>query len=223
MGERASCPVSRLGHRRVQYTINMDDETNTDDETRSEVTRLLLAWSDGDAIARDRLMVLLQDELRRMAHGRLAQERNDITLETLDLVQEMVMRLLKRDTVAWQSSAQFRGEASKIMRLVLIDHARQRRAKRRNEGVRPAALDRVPDVSLEERDDQWISLDDALGVLESVDLEQYEVILRHYFGGQTCVEIGEDMGLPEIRAKRRLKSGRAFLRQVMADSESGES
>ena len=95
------------------------------------VTELLLDWSAGDEQARDRLMQLVYDELRRIAGSRLRAERSEHTLQATALVNEAYMRLVDQTRVQWRNRAHFFGIASHLMRRILVDHARRRRAEKR--------------------------------------------------------------------------------------------
>ncbi len=186
----------------------------------NEATDLLQAWGGGDRDAFDRLMLVLQDELRGIAHRYMAGERPDHTLETRALVNEMYLRLVKRKRVSWKNSDQFRAFAAKTMRRVLVDHARKRQAKIRNEGVRPMPIDELRDMP-DRRDRELIALDDAMRDLEKLNERQHSVVELHYFGGLTCAEIGEVMDFAEITGKRDLRAGRAWLERAMKRPEPG--
>lgn len=184
-------------------------------DKKNEVTRLLLAWSDGDKVAFDRLMVVLEGELRKIARRYMASERPDHTLETMALVNEMCLRLLDRDSLTWKNSAQFRAFAANTMKLVLVDHARKHLARIRNEGLKPLPIDELRDLPMS-RDRELVELADSLQGLSRINERQSCVVELHYFGGLTCTQIGADMGFSEATAKRALVAGRAWLRREMA-------
>lgn len=187
-------------------------------DKKGDVTRLLLAWSDGDDAAFERLMVVLEGELRKIARRQMAGERSDHTLETMALVNEMCLRLLDRKSFTWKNSAQFRAFAANTMKLVLVDHARRYHARMRNEGVKPLPIDEVRDLPAH-RNGELIELADALERLALVNERQAQVIELHYFGGLTCAQIGEDLGFSKATAKRALTAGRAWLRREMKARE----
>ena len=105
-----------------------------------EITELLIAWGDGDPAALKRLMPLVYDELRRLARGYLRREANQSVLEPTALVHEAYLRLANRERLSWQSRSQFYGLAAKIMRDLLVDHARRRRAVRHGGGAERLSL-----------------------------------------------------------------------------------
>lgn len=187
-------------------------------DKKSEVTRLLVAWSDGDEAAFDRLMVVLEDELRKIARRQMAGERADHTLETMALVNEMCLRLLDRRSLTWKNSAQFRAFAANTMKRVLVDHARRYQARMRNEGVKPLPIDEIRGIPAY-RNGELIELADGLHRLARVNERQAQVIELHYFGGLTCAQIGEDLGFSKATAKRALTAGRAWLRREMRPQE----
>lgn len=121
----------------------------------SEVTQLLLAWSDGDETALERLMPLVEAELRRLARAYMARERPDHTLQATALVNELCLRLLGRDTVSWRNRAHFMGFAAETMKRILVDHARKRQTRKRGDGVKPLPLDEVTELA-ERRDRAWV-------------------------------------------------------------------
>ncbi len=191
------------------------------DETSNEVTRLLIAWREGDRQALDQLIPLVADELHRIAEGYMAVERGDHTLQPTALVNEVYLRLVKPENVSWQNRAHFLGFAALTMKRILVDHARKRRAKSRNLGVKPMPLDELQDVAAE-LDQELIALDDALEVLKKLDRRQSRAVELFYFAGLTCAEIGEVLNRSEATAKRALSAGRAWLRrEVRSLEESG--
>src|SRR5437762_4892461 len=115
----------------------------------NEVTRLLLDWSGGDKAALDKLMPLVYDELRRLAHHYMGRERPGHTLQTTALVNEAFLRLIDQRSVEWQNRAHFFGIASRMMRRILVDHARSLRYAKRGRGALQVSLDEALIVSPE--------------------------------------------------------------------------
>jgi len=188
------------------------------EESANEVTRLLVAWREGDQQALDRLIPLVEAELHRIAKGYMAQERRDHTLQPTALVNEVYLRLVQPDSVNWQSRAHFLGFAAWTMKRILVDHARKRQAKIRNEGVKPLPLDELRDLPVE-FDQELIALDDALQVLKELNERQSRAVELFHFAGLTYVEIGEVLGCSEATAKRALQAGRAWLRREIRSLE----
>ena len=144
------------------------------------MTELLLAWSGGDAGALGRLMPLVGDELRRIARRHMRKERRDHTLQPTALVNELYMKLVDRDRVSWQSRAHFYGAAAEMMRRILVDHARIRRAAKRRHGEKPLPLDEARDAC-QAADDELLALDDALLTLAKRHPRQARVVELHFF------------------------------------------
>lgn len=187
-------------------------------DRQNEVTRLLGAWRDGDPDALDRLMPLVEEELHRLAEGYMARERGDHTLQPTALVNEVYLRLVKPESVSWQNRAHFLGFSARTMKRILVDHARKRQAKIRNEGVKPLALDELRDLPFE-LDQELIDLDEALESLRQLDERQSDAVELYHFAGLTYAEIGEVLRCSEATAKRALRAGRAWLRRRIRPSE----
>jgi RNA polymerase sigma factor (TIGR02999 family) len=152
------------------------------------VTGLLHAWGNGDLGAREKLMPLVYQELRRRAAAYLRSERSDHTLQPTALVNEAYLRLIGQERVVWQNRAHFYGVAAQMMRRILVDHARgQKRGKRFGAAVRVALDERVgmtqpPDCEL-------LLLDQALNELAAMDPQQAQIVELRYFGGLTEDEV----------------------------------
>ncbi len=183
-----------------------------------DVTRLLTAWREGDEQALDRLMPLVEEELHRIAVAYMAVERRDHTLQPTALVNEVYLRLVKPESVSWQNRAHFLGFAALAMKRILVDHARKRQAKIRNEGVKPLPLDELRDIPVE-LDREIIAVDDALRMLYKLDRRQSQAVELFHFAGLTYAEIGEVLGFSEATAKRALRAGRAWLRRAIRSIE----
>lgn len=154
-----------------------------------DVTRLLRAWSDGDESAFERVLPLVYEELHRMAARYLVGERSTISLQTTALVNELCVRLLGWDPVRWQNRGHFYGVSARMMRRVLVDIARRRRAGRRGG---PDAL-RVPldDLAANEPTADLLAIDMALELLASEDPRKARVVELRFFGGLTVEETAE--------------------------------
>jgi len=160
-----------------------------------DVTGLLQIWSGGDQRAFDQLIPLVYGELHRMAHRYLARERGDISLQATGLVNEVCLRLLGWDPVRWQNRGHFFGVSARMMRRVLVDIARRRRAGRRGgDGVVHVPIDSV-DVAEERPDADLESLDRALDELAARDARKAQVVELKFFGGLSMEEIAEALGV----------------------------
>jgi len=175
-----------------------------------EVTGLLRQWSAGDERARDRLIPLLYDRLRELAHRRLGGAAADSSLNTTELVHEAYIRLVDSPRVDLPDRAHFLALASEIMRNLLVDRARARLAAKRGGGIRPLDLDKFEWIS-EENLETVVELDDALKRLEGLSPRQGQLLQHRYFGGLTLAESATPTGVSLATAKRDLRSARAWL------------
>lgn len=179
-----------------------------------EITRLLVSWSNGDKTALDRLMPLVYDELRRLARSHLRRERPDHSLQPTALVHEAYVRLIDQENVSWQGRAQFFGLAARMMRNILVDHARARRTAKRAGGEYKLSLSKIerygrkPEVEL-------TALDDALSDLSRLKPEHARVVELKYFGGLTIPEIAEVVGVSHATIERQWAFARSWLRREM--------
>ncbi|MDQ2921703.1 MAG: sigma-70 family RNA polymerase sigma factor [Acidobacteriota bacterium] len=183
-----------------------------------EVTQLLLDWSNGNQAALDKLMPLVYEELRRLAHLYMARERPEHTLQTSALVNEAYLRLVDQN-VHWESRTQFVAIAAKLMRQILVDHARQRHRAKRGAGVRPVPLEEANIVS-EERAAEMIALDDALENLASVDQRKCQILELRFFGGLSIEETAEVLQVSSGTVMRDWTLAKAWLRiEMTGDKE----
>lgn len=179
----------------------------------SQVTGLLVRWSEGDAAARDKLIPLVYDELRRLARQCLAGQRSDHTLQSTALVHEAYLRLVDCDSVHWQNRAQFFALAAKLMRQVLVDHARTRNAAKRDGGIRLTLQDAL---SLsKKRSVDLIGLDDALNELARLDAQQSQIVELRFFGGLSIEDTSHVLGISPATVKREWATARTWLYQEM--------
>jgi len=210
-------------------SVAPDNKNNA--ESSGEVTRLLQRWSDGDATALEALWPLVYDDIRRMAGRQIASERSGHTLQATALVNEAFIRLAGERAFQWQRREQFLALAAQIMRRVLVDYARQRKAQRRGEGVRPVsihdtwaaneveraqALDAFHDESID-----VLAIDDALTRLQQVDAPQGRIVELRYFGGLTLEETASVVGISLATVKREWAMARAWLRRELLSSGAG--
>jgi RNA polymerase sigma factor (TIGR02999 family) len=187
-----------------------------EDPSRHEVTRLLRLWSEGDSQALESLMPLVYGELRRLAGHYLRSERPDHTLQPTALVHEAYLRLVDQKSVAWQNRAHFFGIAAQMMRRVLVDHARRRKAAKRDGSLcRAGAADGEADIEAVDRDSEILALDQALSRLEALDARQSRIVELRFFGGLTVEETAEAAGVSTATVKREFRTARAWLRQEL--------
>ncbi len=205
-----------LGGRVAKWVIAppAQSKANMEPVATHEVTNLLLAWRNGDAQALECLTPLVYDELRRLAARYLQHERAGHTLQATALVNEAYLQLINQPQVDWQSRAHFIGIAARLMRQILVDHARARIADKRNAGVAALALDDAVEV-LHHKTPDLIALDDALLDLAKLDERKSRIIELRYFGGLSMEEIAEVTGLSVATLRRDLRMAEAWLGRQM--------
>jgi RNA polymerase sigma factor (TIGR02999 family) len=193
-----------------------DDQGATGESGRAagEVSGLLLAWGHGDLGARDNLVPLVYGELRRRAAVYLRHERVDHTLQPTALVHEAYVRLIGQDRVAWQNRAHFFGVAAQLMRRILVDHARARRAAKRPWAECRIALEEQHAVTTPFDVDVML-LDQALVELAAVDSRQAQIVELRYFAGLSEREIAEVVAVSRSTVTREWRFARAWLHRRM--------
>jgi RNA polymerase sigma-70 factor (ECF subfamily) len=159
------------------------------DNARAMVTQLLVEWSGGRQEALRELLPAVEQELHRIARGYMRRERPNHTLQTTALVNEAYLRLIDQDDVSWQNRAHFFGIAARIMRQILIDHAR-RVQRKRGGPQRAVPLDEAL-VLAPEKSVALVALDDALSRLATLDPRKAKVVELRYFGGLSVEEAAE--------------------------------
>jgi RNA polymerase sigma factor (TIGR02999 family) len=176
----------------------------------SDVTALLKRWSAGDVRARDELMPLVYDRLRRLAHERLRSRSGEHSLSTTELVHEAYLRLAGAPPMDLPDRAHFLALASQVMRNLLVDRARARTAAKRGGGKAWVELDEALWVS-DENLDTIAALDEALTRLEALSPRQGQLLQHRYFGGLSLEESAAAIGVSLATVKRELRSARAWL------------
>jgi RNA polymerase sigma factor (TIGR02999 family) len=176
-----------------------------------EVTVCLKAWSGGDREAADRLMMLVYDEMRKLAASYLLQQRSDHTLQPTALVHEAYMKLIDVSQVDWQDRAHFFAVAAQTMRHILVDHARRVAADKRGGGAHKISLNETVSFSNEQQDIDLLALDEALQKLAGQDEEQSRIIELRFFGGLTVEETAEVLKISPAIVKREWATTRAWL------------
>jgi RNA polymerase sigma factor (TIGR02999 family) len=179
-------------------------------EDLQDVTRVLSSWNEDSKEALDRLMPLVTEELRRRAKVYLDHEKAGHTLQPTALVNELYLRLLDRQNADWKGRAHFFAFAARVMRRILVDHARGRDAAKRGGGAITLTLSAASGMG-EECDIELLALDQALERLAELDEEQAKIVELRYFAGLSITETAEVLGLGEATIARRWASARAFL------------
>jgi RNA polymerase sigma factor (TIGR02999 family) len=183
---------------------------------RGEVTSLLVEWGEGNQQARDRLLPHVYDELRTLARSYLRRERPGHTVQTGTLVHEAFVRLTDGKQIPWEGRAHFFGIAARLMRQILVDHARARDAAKRGAGESAEPITTALSVAVQAMDVGVIALDRALEDLSAIDPGQARVVELRFFGGLTVEETAEVMGISTGTVKREWSMARAWLRRAVA-------
>lgn len=179
------------------------------------VTQLLVRWSDGDETALESLMPLVYGELRRLANNYLRSERPGHTLQPTALVNEAYLRLVDQKNSRWQNRAHFYGIAAKLMRRILVDHARLKHAEKRG-GANQQRLSITSAEGLTAKTDfDVLALHEALEELAALDPQQSRVVELKFFGGLSIEETAEVMRLGHATVERDWKMARAWLRRKL--------
>lgn len=175
-----------------------------------EVTQVLRELSDGHETAPERLMPLVYNELRRLAAGYLERERPEHTLQPTALVHEAYIRLVDWKNVSWQNRAHFFALAAQVMRRILVDHAREKKAEKRGGRLARLALEEAVSFP-QQRDVDLIALDDALKELALIDPTQSKIVELRFFGGLTIEDTAETMKVSPATIKREWAMAKAWL------------
>lgn len=181
-----------------------------------EFTNWLAAWRQGDLSARDRLVDAVYPELRAIAQRQLGGERSGHTLQATALVNEAYMRLSGLDRIEWKDRVHFVHMAARVMREVLVDHARRRAASKRDGGERVSLTSL--DLPAGDGDDIDVAaLDGALAALERIDADKARIVELRYFGGLTIEETAEALDLSPATIKRHWQVARSWLFEALSD------
>jgi len=182
----------------------------SDQTARPEVTRLLAAWSAGDATALEKVTQLVYQELKRLAHRYMQRQAPDHTLQTTALVHEAYLRLASQEEPSFANRTHFLAVAAKAMRQILVDHARASLRQKRGAGVKAVELDEIASLSPEPTR-EIIDLNEALEKLAALDVRKAQVVELKYFGGLKPEEIAEVLKVSEVTVRRDWTFSKAWL------------
>lgn len=188
------------------------DESGGEQAPCADVSNLLLAWSDGDQRALEKLTPIVYDELHRLARYYISGERAGQSLQATALVNEAYLRLTDYTRMRWQNRAHFFAVSAQLMRRILVDHARRRNLKRGG-GVQHVSLDDTALVG--EPDEDLVALDDALRALARFDSRKSQVVELRFFGGLSVEETAEVLKISPITVMRDWSTARAWLFREM--------
>ena len=185
----------------------------TDPSPVHDVTGLLLSWRQGDAAALHRLVPLVYEELRRVARGHLRREPPGHVLQATALVHEVFLRLVDVDRMTVTSRTHFFAISARLMRQILVDHARRRRADKRGGGATVIGLDEVAPVAAQTSRVDVLALHEALDALSSLDARQCRVVELRFFAGLNIPEVADALGVSTATVEREWAMAKAWLHQ----------
>lgn len=180
-----------------------------------QVTELLARWREGDSGALDSLVPIVYVELRKLARSYLRRERPDHTLQSAALVHEAYVRLASNSYPDWQNRTHFFGVAARLMREILVEHARSRAAAKRGDGVPHLALNEALSIP-QQRNVDLLLLDDALHRLAALDERQCRIVELRFFAGLSIEETSEALGISTATVSREWTTARLWLRREIA-------
>ena len=186
-----------------------------------QVTQLLVAWGNGDQVARDQLMSVVYQELHRLAHHYMKRESPGHTLQTSALVNEAFVRLVDQKNVQWQNRAHFFGIAAQMMRRILVDYARGRNYAKRGGGAQQISLNEGLIVS-EERSAEVVGVHEALEQLAEFDPRKSQIVELRFFGGLSIEETAGVLGVSPGTVMRDWTLAKAWLRREISSAGSGD-
>ena len=183
-----------------------------------DVTQLLIDWTDGDESAAEALMPLIYDELKRRASRRLRHESSGRALETTELVHETYLRLVDQNSVRWRNRLHFFALAARMMRRILVDHARRRQASKR--GAQAEKITFVDGELSIAQPAHLVAVDEALDNLRREEPEAARIVELRFFGGLTNEEIAELLGISVPTITRRWRLARVWLYRHLTETGS---
>jgi RNA polymerase sigma factor (TIGR02999 family) len=194
---------------------------STPPPSHQEVTLLLGEWSGGDQDALEKLIPLIQPELHRLAHHYMSRERPGQTLQTTALLNEAYLRLVDNPRRDWQNRTHFVAAASQLMRRIMVDRARERRALKRGGDAMKVSLNEAVLVS-EERAEELLALDEALEKLAAQDPRKGQIVELRYFGGLTTEETADFLKISHRTVRREWRMAKVWLYCALSGEEPDE-
>jgi RNA polymerase sigma-70 factor, ECF subfamily len=180
-----------------------------------DVTEILLAWGSGDTEAMERLAPVVYQELHRLAHRYMSNEREGHTLQTSALVNEAFLKLIDVRRIRWQNRGHFFAMAGRVMRRILVDFARRRRNRKRGGAAEHLDFDENLTISQKQSPD-LVTIDDALNALASVDERKVQVVEMRFFAGLEVREIAEALNVSPETVRRDWRLAKAWLRRAIS-------
>jgi len=186
-----------------------------------QVTQLLADWSGGDPGALDKLIPLVQPELHRLAHHYMGREAIGHTLQTTALLNEAYLQLVDDPKRSWQNRTHFVAAAAQLMRRIMVDHARERRALKRGGGALKVSLDDAALVTAR-RSEELLALDEALQELAALDPRKSQIVELRYFGGMTIEETATFLKMSHRSVEREWTMAKAWLYRALSGKEADD-
>jgi RNA polymerase sigma factor (TIGR02999 family) len=180
-------------------------------QSSKEITRLLVAWSDGDDAALNQLAPLIHAELHRLAHQYMSRERPGHLLQTSALINEAYIRLIDWKNVHWQNRAHFFGVAAQLMRRILVDFARDRQYLKRGGGAFQVSLSEAVASFVVQRSADFVALDEALKALAEIDPRKVKVVEMRFFAGLSVEEVAELLNVSKETVMRDWRLAKVWL------------
>lgn len=180
------------------------------EKSSSEITQILQDWNNGERDAKERLIPFVYDELKRQARILMSKERASHTLQPTALVHEAFLRLSEQTGIEWQNRSHFYGIASRLMRQILVEHARLYATEKRGNHPIHFSIDDVQ-IPVEERASSILALDEVLERLEQLDEMQAKIVEMRFFGGMNNQEIAESLDVSERTIGREWQAARLWL------------
>jgi len=184
-------------------------------QSAKEITRLLVAWSEGDQSALDQLAPLINSELHRLAHHYMCRERPGHLLQTSALVNEAYVRLIDWKNVRWQNRAHFFGVAAQLMRRILVDFARERQYQKRGGGALQVSLSEAASFVMQ-RNSDLVALDEALTALARIDPRKVRVVEMRFFAGLSIEEVADVLKVSKETVMRDWRLSKVWLLRELA-------
>lgn len=180
------------------------------EEKASEITQILHDWNDGDKNAKERLLPYVYNELKRQARYLMSSERSNHTLQPTALVHEAFIKLSEQSGVDWKNRSHFFGIASRLMRQILVDHARKHAAAKRGSNPSHFSIDDVQ-IAVVDRAASILALDEVLDKFAKIDERQAQIVEMKFFGGLNNQEIAEALEISERTVGREWQAARLWL------------
>lgn len=187
------------------------------EQPSAEITQILKAWNDGNVDAKERLLPFVYDELKRQARALMSRERRDHTLQPTALVHEAFVRLSEQSGIEWKNRGHFYGIASRLMRQILVDHARHHASDKRGNNAIHLSTDDI-EIPVAERADSILAIDEVLDRLAKLDEQQAKIVEMRFFGGMTNAEIAETLETSERTVGREWQAAKMWLFRELSRS-----